>query len=54
MNSSFINFYDEFVDDTVTLDIIDIEEITLIDGDMIIFNTDGLSFKTKNIKFYGR
>ncbi len=48
----FIKLYDEFIEEFITLDIIDIEEITLIEGKIIIFNVDGLSFKTTNIIFH--
>ena len=50
----FIKFYDEFVDDTLTLDLRDVEEMTLIDGKIIIFNVDGLSYQTVHIEFLGK
>lgn len=50
MNKS-VTFYDEYVEENINLDVIDIEEISLIDGEMFIFNVDGICFKTKNIKF---
>lgn len=51
MNRDFVELYDEFVGEVLTIDILDIEEICLIDNKIIVFNVDGLSYQTTNIKF---
>lgn len=46
-----INFYDYFVNDTIYLDLVDVIKMLTDDGYILIFNCDGIVFKTKQINF---